>query len=65
MCQQLPHKRGGDLRLRFLEAAAIASLVHFHRALQQLRRLAEEHGYGWKHEGDPEVEVESTEFPMP
>lgn len=34
------------------------------QALQQLRSLAEEHLRGWKHEGDPEVEIESTEFPM-
>ncbi len=34
------------------------------QAMPQLCSLAEEHLRGWKREGDPEVEIESTEFPM-
>lgn len=34
------------------------------QALQQLRRLAEEHVRGWKHEGDPDFDMESGELPL-
>lgn len=34
------------------------------QALQQLRRLAEEHVRGWKHEGDSDFEMESMEGPL-
>lgn len=33
-------------------------------ATQQLRRLAEKHVRGWKHEGDSNFEIESVELPL-